>query len=154
VWYPSKNLNLDLRVGPNWSRDWLIWVQGTQLGSFSRRQLTAQLSANWFPAVKHELRLKTQWAIVSAEAEQSYYSGDDGRLIPDNQPMDDFAQINFGLQFRYRYEIGPLSDLYLVYSRGGFDYRNNPNQDALSLLTDSTQLRDADQILAKLRYRF
>ncbi len=154
VWYPSDNLNLDLNLSPNWSRDWLIWVQGTQLGSFSRRQVSATLSANWFPAVKHELRLKTQWATVNAKAEQSYSIGDNGRLIADNTPMNDFAQVNFGLQFRYRYEIGPLSDFYLVYSRGGFDYINNPDKDTISLLTDSTTLRDSDQILAKIRYRF
>jgi len=154
VWYPDENLNLDLRLGPSWSRDWLIWVQGTQLGSFSRRQVTAELSANWFPAVRHELRLKTQWATVDAEAEQSYHIGADARLVPDNEPMDNFAQINFGLQFRYRYEIGPLSDFYLVYSRGGFDYINNPERDTLSLLADSTKLRDSDQILLKIRYRF
>lgn len=154
VWYPGENLNLDLSVGPSWSRDWLIWVQGSQLGSFSRRQLTAELSANWFPAVKHEMRLKTQWATVDAEAEQSYVIGEGGRLIPDSQPLNDFAQINFGLQFRYRYEIGPLSDFYLVYSRGGFDYINDPDQDTMSLLRDSTKLRDSDQILVKLRYCF
>jgi len=154
VWYPGENLNLDLSVNPSWSRDWLIWVQDTQLGSFSRRQITAELSANWFPAAKHEMRLKTQWATVDAEAEQSYDIGAGGRLIPDSRPLDDFAQINFVLQLRYRYEIGPLSDFYLVYSRGGFDYIMDPDRDTLDLLGDSTQLRDSDQILAKLRYCF
>ena len=154
VWYPSENLNLDLSLGPNWSRDWLIWVQGTQLGSFSKRQVSAMLSANWFPAAKHEFRLKTQWATVNAEAEQSYFIGNGGHLIRDNQPMSDFAQINFGLQFRYRYEIGSLSDFYLVYSRGGFNYINNPDRDIINLLGDSTKLRDSDQIIVKIRYCF
>jgi hypothetical protein len=153
TWYPSNNLNLDLRVSPNWSADWLLWVHGAQMGSFSRNQVTGELSANWFPAVKHEFRLKAQWATVNAEAEQSYYIGVGGRLIKDNNPMEDFAAVNFGLQFRYRYEIGPLSDLYVVYSRGGFDYIHNPDQPTLNLLGDSTKLRNSDQILFKIRYR-
>ena len=98
--------------------------------------------------------MKAQWATVKAEAEQSYNIGNNGSLIRDNQPMNDFAQMNFGLQFRYRYEIGPLSDIYVVYSRGGFDYINNPEKDTISLLGDSTKLRNSDQILIKVRYRF
>jgi hypothetical protein len=154
VWYPTDNLNLDLRVGPEWRRDWLLWVQGTQLGSFSRTQVTGTLSANWFPAERHEFRLKAQWATVSAEAGQSYFIGNQGRLIRDDQPMDDFASINFGLQFRYRYEIGPLSDIYVVYVRGGAEYMTDPEKDTIGLLGDSTKLRNSDQILIKVRYRF
>jgi hypothetical protein len=153
TWYPTNNLNLDLRVSPNWSADWLLWVHGSQMGSFSRNQAAGELSANWFPAVGHEFRLKAQWATVNAEAEQSYHIGAGGRLIKDNEFMEDFAAVNFGLQFRYRYEIGPLSDLYVVYSRGGFDYIHNPEQSTLNMLGDSTKLRNSDQILFKIRYR-
>ena len=154
VWYLTDNLNINFNVGPNWCRDWLLWVQGTQLGSYSRKQVTGTISANWFPAEGHEFRLKAQWATVSAKAEQSYYIGNGGRLIRDNETMNDFAQMNFGLQFRYRYEINPLSDIYVVYSRGGFDDINNPDEDILTLLGDSTKLRNSDQILVKFRYGF
>lgn len=154
VWYPTDNLNLNFNIGPNWCRDWLLWVQGTQLGSFSRSQAMGTISANWFPAEGHEFRLKAQWAAVRADAEQSYHIGNGGRLIRDNQPMDDFAQKNFGLQFRYRYEIAPLADIYVVYSRGGFKPINNPDEDIMTLLGDSMKLRDSDQMLVKVRYGF
>jgi len=154
VWYPTDNLNIDFNAGPNWCRDWLLWVQGTQLASYSRKQFMGTISANWFPAEGHEFRLKGQWATVTAKAEQSYYIGSGGRLIRDDQPMSDFSQINFGLQLRYRYEINPLSDIYVVYSRGGFNYINNADQDTITLLKESTELRDSDQILLKLRYGF
>ncbi|MBN1626463.1 MAG: hypothetical protein JW944_08045 [Deltaproteobacteria bacterium] len=154
VWYPTDTLNLNLDIGPNWCRDWLVWVKGTQLGSFSRSQVSGTISANWFPAEGHEFRLKAQWAAVRAEAVQGHHIGEGGRLIPDNEPMNDFAQTNFGLQFRYRYEIGPLSDVYFVYSRGGSKQINNTEQDILELLGDGTNLRNSDQILVKIRYGF
>jgi len=153
VWYPTDKLNLNFNVGPNWCQDWLVWKDG-KLGSYSRRQLSGTISANWLPAEGHEFRLKAQWAAVRAEAVQGYHIGDGGRLIPDNEPMNDFAQTNFGLQFRYRYEIGPLSDVYFVYSRGGSQQINNPEQDILELLGDGTNLRNSDQILVKIRYGF
>lgn len=62
--------------------------------------------------------------------------------------------INFGLQLRYRFEISPLSDFYIVHSRGGLDRIDDPSQGTLDLLGDSTSLRNTDQFLVKLRYGF
>lgn len=154
TWYPNDNLNIAFSLNPRWSRDWLNWLQGNQVGDFSRRQVIGRISANWFPAYKHELRLLSQWVTVDAEAIQGYRIGANRRLVPDSYPVNDFAAVNFGLQIRYRYELAPLSYLYLVYSRGGFDYINDPDQSTIGLLGDSTELRDSDQVMLKVQYRF
>ena len=154
TWFYRNNLNIDFSVSPRWSRDWLIWIQGDQLASFSKRQITGEIGASWFPAEDHEVRLRTQWYVINADAEQGYRIGPSGRLIESDDFIDNFAMINFGLQLRYRYEIAPLSDFYLVYSRGGIDRLDNSDQSTMSLLGESTGLRKADQILIKLRYRF
>jgi hypothetical protein len=119
-WYPNERLNLDFNLKPRWSRDWLIWLHGDQLASFSKRQVTGQIGAAWFPAEGHEVRLRTQWYVINADAEQGYRIGSRGRLVASNDQVNDFDMINFGLQLRYRYEIAPLSDFYLVYSSGGY----------------------------------
>ena len=154
TWYPYENLNLDFKLVPRWSSDWLIWLRGNQFASFSRANVTGKITVNWFPAEGHEVRLNAQWLTINAEAEQGYRIGPGGRLVPDNDLVNDFAMINFGLQLRYRYEIAPLSDLYLVYSRGGLDRIDNPDQSTMDLLGSSTSLRNSDQFLIKLRYRF
>lgn len=154
TWFYHDNLNIDFRVGPQWSRDWLIWLQDDQLASFSKRQVTGEIGGAWFPADRHEVRLRTQWYVINADAEQGYRIGLGGRLFLDSDQVNDFDVINFGLQLRYRYEIAPLSDFYLVYSRGGIEQTESSGQSTLSLLGKSTRLRNADQILIKLRYRF
>ncbi|MBN1627248.1 MAG: hypothetical protein JW944_12045, partial [Deltaproteobacteria bacterium] len=154
TWYPDDKLNIAFSLDATWSRDWLNWLQENQVGAFSRRQLSGRISGNWFPAEKHEFRLLSQWIIVNAGAIQGYFIGADGRLEPDSFPVNDFAAMNFGLQLRYRYELAPLSYFYLVYSRGGFDYINEPDKSTEGLLFESTDLRDSDQIMAKLQYRF
>ena len=54
---------------------------------------------------------------------------------------------------RWRYELAPLSDLYVVYGRGGgADF--GESRPLSHLLGDAVDLRDADQILIKLSYRF
>ncbi len=154
TWYPLDQFNLDLRFRPQWSRDWLIWLQGDQFASFARRNVTGVITANWFPGENHEIRLNAQWLTINADARQAYRIGPGGRLVESNDPVADFAMINFGLQFRYRYEIAQLSDLYLVYSRGGLQRIDEPDQSTADLLADSTRLRDSDQFLIKIRYRF
>jgi hypothetical protein len=116
--------------------------------------VSVDLSAAWFPADRHELRLRTQWLVIDAEDGQAYHIGDDTRLVPSGEVINDFAATNFGLQLRYRYEIAPLSEIYLVYSRGGRDHLNNPEENLPDLLETTTSLRNSDQILMKLRYRF
>jgi hypothetical protein len=154
TWYPSDQLNFDVKVKPVWSNDWLIWMQDTQFGQFSRQKVTGEISSNWFPFEGHELRLRAQWIAIDAVAKQSYGIGDEGRLVPDTEPLEDFAALNFGFQIRYRWEIAPMSDLYLVYSRGGMDRFENPEGSTWDLLRDSSSLRDSDQVLVKLKYKF
>lgn len=154
TWYPNEKLNVNFSLNPEWSGDWLKWIDGKQLGSFSKDQVTATIGVYYFPAEDHEIQLRTQWYTVNAEAEQSYNIGDNGRLIADNALIKDFAATSFALQLRYRYEIAPMSDLYICYSRGGEDYIEGPEKGTLGLLGDSTTLRDSDQIMVKLSYRF
>jgi hypothetical protein len=76
-----------------------------------------------------------------------------GNAQPTDEPVDDFTVTNLGVQLRYRFEIAPLSYLYVVYGRGGF--RNEPRIDgSASLLGDSFSLRDDEQLLVKFSYRF
>ena len=82
-----------------------------------------ELSAgfNWIMTNRHELRLKLQAIGLNADLRQAYRVDPAGNSIPTDEPVDDFSVSNLGLQIRYRYEFAPLSYLYVVYGRGGFD---------------------------------
>jgi hypothetical protein len=77
----------------------------------------------------------------------------DGRPVPTNDPVSDFSLRNMGFQIRYRYELAPLSNLYIAYVRGGFGFEEF-SQDVVPLLGDSFRLHDSEQLLVKLSYRF
>ena len=62
--------------------------------------------------------------------------------------MPDFSLRNLGFQIRYRYELAPLSNLYIAYVRGGFDSQDF-SQDVGPLLGDSFSLHDSEQLLVK-----
>lgn len=67
--------------------------------------------------------------------------------------VSDFSLRNMGFQVRYRYELAPLSDLYMVYGRGGAMF-DGFSRSATHQLSRSFGLRDDEQLLVKLSYRF
>ena len=73
--------------------------------------------------------------------------------MPSDEPIEDFSVRNLGFQIRYRYELAPLSYLYVVYGRGGYREDRFP-EDPFDGLRDSFDLRDDEQLLVKLSYRF
>lgn len=153
-WFPSDQLNVTFEIEPIWSPDWLIWKEGRRFARHSRRLDAFNVGVNWFPAPKHELRVKAEWLAIRARDGQRYALGTDARLQAVAGPEPDFDVNTFGVQVRYRWEFAPQSDLYLVWSRGGFLREERDGESTLDLLDEAIGLRDADQLLAKVRYRF
>ena len=81
--------------------------------------------------------------------------GDGGELLPGAKPpgpSDDFTISNLNVQLRYRWELAPLSDLFVVYTLNG---QSNPSQASFSKLFNSALNEPvAEQFVVKLRYRF
>jgi hypothetical protein len=130
-----------------------VWQEGTLFGSFDGRQTNLNAGFNWNLTNRHELRLKLQAIGLSADLRQAYRVDPAGSSIPTSEPVDDFSVRNLGLQLRYRYEFAPLSYLYVVFGRGGFD-QTPSSDDSHQLVRDSFDLRDDEQVLVKLSYRF
>jgi len=133
--------------------DWLVWQRDNLIGSFEGRQLNFNAGLDWTIGSKQELRVKLQAIGLDAELRRAYRVDPAGNAVASNEPVDDFNVRNLGFQIRYRYELAPLSYLYIVYGRGGYQqdaFSEEPSQ----LLRDSFDLRDDEQLLVKLSYRF
>jgi hypothetical protein len=151
----AENLNLGLELDYTDSPDWLIWRSAAQrLATHERQQLFALFKLSWYPAQRHELRIKAQWVALRARVLQGYSVAPGGNLVEDGTPIDDLSLGQVGVQVRYRYELQPLSDLYVVYSRGGLDSRDTYADGLSELFSDATDQETASMILVKLRYRF
>lgn len=133
--------------------DWLLWQRDNLIGGFRGREWHINAGVNWNIDDKQELRVKLQSLAIDAQSRQAYRVDSVGNAIPSADPIDDFSLNNLGFQIRYRYEIAPLSYLYVVYGRGGFDQQEF-SDGAGHLLRDSFELRDAEQLLVKFSYRF
>jgi hypothetical protein len=133
--------------------DWLVWQRDNLIGSFDSHQILLDAGVNWNIGNRQELRIKLQALGLDARLLQAYRVNGDRRAVPTDDPVDDFSVRNLGFQIRYRYELAPLSDLYVVYGRGG--YALDPRySEAGSQFGRSFDLRDSEQLLVKLAYRF
>ena len=98
-----------------------------------------------------------QWVGIQADAQNLYRVPDgDGDLIRLTDGIDgsdyDFTISRLTAQLRYRWEVAPLSDLFIVYTRGS----NLPNRGDDSfdhLFRDALTEPVVDRLVVKFRYR-
>jgi hypothetical protein len=133
--------------------DWLVWQRENLVGSFKRREVDLNAGVEWVIDERHELRVKMQVIALDARLQDAWRFDPRGYPVVTSEPVDDFSVRNLGFQVRYRYELAPLSYLYVVYARGG--YEQLPSTEGMDdLLQDSFRLRDDEQLMVKLSYRF
>jgi hypothetical protein len=145
----SVYANLYAEHTPNW----MVWDHSDLFGTFDERSVEFDAGVNWTIGDKQEFRVKLQAIGLDAPLRQAWHVDADGRPLATSDHIDDFSLSTLGFQIRYRRELAPLSDLFVVYGRGGFLFREFQN-DQLDSLRDSFSLRDSDQILVKISYRF
>jgi len=153
-WYPSDAFNAALEFGPDTTGDWLIWEGGRDFGRYARRGNFVGLNMSWFPGLRHELRLKSEWLAIRAQGGRRYTLLTSGQMQAAGEDLPDFDINTLGLQLRYRYLLGPQSDVFVAYSRGGALRQERDPLGTPDLFQEAWDLRDSDQFLVKVRYRF
>jgi hypothetical protein len=121
-YFPNDNLKINLGYRVRKENEWLIWTEDNKFGLYDSEQDTVSIGLNWFSGNKHEIRLKSQFVALQADNPQSLISDSDGYLYDSDDFIKPFTQGVVSFQVRYKYEIAPLSYLYLVYSKGGTSY--------------------------------
>jgi hypothetical protein len=133
--------------------DWLVWDRENLVGGFDGREWHFNAGLNWTIGSRQELRLKLQTLAIDAQLQQAWRVDASGNAVASDEHIDDFNVRTLGFQIRYRYELAPLSYLYVVYARGGYQ-EDEFSVDPGRSLRDSLELRDDEQLLVKLSYRF
>jgi hypothetical protein len=121
-YFPNDNLKINLQYRIRKENEWLIWTEDNKFGLYDSEQDTVSIGLNWFSGNKHEIRLKSQFVALQADNPQSLISDSGGYLYDSDDLIKPFTQGVVSFQVRYKYEIAPLSYLYLVYSKGGTSY--------------------------------
>lgn len=155
---PTDRFSVDLQLRYEDREALLVHRGGGNYTSFESHSWSPRLEVNYFITARQRLRFTTQWTGLKAYEDMFYQVNPAARERlhavpnPDSTP-DDFVISRMTFQARYRWEIAPLSDLFVVYTRGANLPRNSffTFQD---LFEQSWNDRIVEQVAIKLRYRF
>ena len=149
------SIDFDLRYK---DRDgWLVHRGDGSFTTYSADDVQPRIAVDLFLTARQQLRLTTQWAGIKAEQLAFFDLADGGgALAMRDEPEDseDFVVSRLTAQLRYRWEIQPMSDLFVVYTRGGNLPYDHENDGFGNLFLDAVETPVVDVFVVKLRYRF
>ena len=155
TWRPRDNFSMEVDVEHKDRNGWLLHQEDENFTAFNGSQWQPKLSLEYYPTARQQLRLTAQWVGIRAE-EDRFYQLPDGttELVEVPKPpgeTDDFSISQLNFQVRYRWQIAPLSDLFVVYTKG-----DNSKTDLASfsdMFDNNWNDPLGDQLVIKLRYR-
>jgi hypothetical protein len=157
---PTYHVNDRLRFFTTWffehNSDWLLWRGDNLLGSYDEDMILLNAGSVWLINDKQELRVRLEAIGLDGRAKQAFRVAANGEPTPSAEAIPDVGLRNLGFQVRYRYELAPLSYLYIAYVRGGSFFEEDVlgRYRARDEFQDAFSLRDSEQLLVKLSYRF
>ena len=101
---------------------WLLSQGARRFTAFASESWAPRFGTDLFITAKQHLRMDLEWRAIRAH-ESTFYQlpVDDTRLVqvddPEPNSVDDFAISRLNMQIRYRWELAPMSDLFIVYSK-------------------------------------
>lgn len=158
VWRPNDRYSADLRLDYTDREALLVHKGDGAYTSFESHQWAPRLEMNYFISAWQQLRFTMQWTALKAYEDRFWQvdSSETNFLLPVDKPTtepDDFVISRLTFQARYRWEIAPLSDLFVVYTRGS-NLPSDSFDTFQDLLEQSWSDKIVDSFAVLLRYRF
>lgn len=154
-WRPVDQLNFELSTSYRNRDGWLLHQEDRNMTAFDAEEWMPKLNMGYFFTAKHQLNVALQWVGIKAEEDKFYLiPASSGDLIEVPKPeaeSDDFTISQLNFQLRYRWQIAPLSDLFVVYTRNGFE--DPPSASFSELFDEAWEDPTSEQLVVKLRYR-
>ena len=154
---PTDRLSTSLDFKYETRSGWLLHDAGSDFTRFHSESLRPKLEVSYFLTASQQARLSLQWVGIKAfERDRWRLPATGGQLAPDGAsagPRRDFSISRLSFQARYRWEIAPLSDLFVVYTRGS-DLPSNVRSSFSNQLSEAWEQALVDSLVVKIRYRF
>lgn len=152
--FPNDNLTIKTEIRIKKEKEWLNWIDQNNLATFDLKQKIISIDVNWYNSSKHEIRLKSQFIALEAENPRSLVSNYAGYLSQGSSEVKPFTNGVASFQVRYKYEIAPLSYLYVVYSKGGSVYDEDDDKNTSQIFKDPWEEASDEVLSIKLRLKY
>ncbi len=154
-WRPTHNLKFNFDVAYKDRNGWLLHQEDSNFTTFNSHEWRPNFSVDFFPTAKQQFQVALQWVGIRAREDEFYTLPDDSMILEPGPkppgPSDNFNISDLSFQFRYRWQIAPLSDLFIVYTRA--DSSDTDITNFRDMFSDSWNMPLGDFVIIKLRYR-
>lgn len=157
AWRPNDRFAFIADINYEHKDGWLLHRSGRDFTTYEAEFWRPRLEMDFFLSARQQFRVTAQWAGIKADEQRRWQVpiGDGDLLAVARNPGDadrDFTISRVTFQARYRWELAPLSDLFVVYTRGS-DIASMPDNDFGELLSNGWTDPLIDIFVIKLRYR-
>lgn len=150
---PRDNIRTWLRMNHRQRSNWTIRTDEDLYATFSQRRLGLNTGVTWYRSQKEELSFKIEMVSFRNQKGQSWQIDENGYFKKSDLAADSINLGSLAFQVRYKYEIAPLSNFYLVYTRGGSVFFDD-EADNSTIFSDTWDRPQGNRFAAKIRYRF
>ena len=150
---PKDNLRIWMFLNHHSRTNWLNRISDNYYGTYDQKRTSINIGSRWYPTNNQELQIKLEATSFRNQKGTGWNADNNGFLVSTNEAADSINLGKLGFQIRYRYEIDPLSNIYLVYTRGG-SYFFDDAADTSKIFRTTWQEPEGNVFSAKIRYRF
>jgi len=133
--------------------DWSVWQKDNLFGYYEKEMISSGINLDWFFGNNQEFRLKAYIYGLKANNPRAYRVDSSGYMASAEDTINAFQLSETAFQIRYKYEFSPLSNLYVVYTRGGKS-SGALRQSFDGLYSNAWNEQTLDKFIVKIRYKF
>ena len=153
TWRPTDRATMQAAIEYVVRDGWLLHQGGRAFTAFATEEWLPSVNVDYFLGAKHQFRMALQWVGIAARGAASYALPSGHRELagtPGGAAGFTISELN--LQLRYRWELAPMSDLFVVYTKNA-DLPSAVGAGFTDLFTDAFANPLAEHLVVKLRYR-
>ncbi len=157
TWRISNRMTTEFSLRYRDRSAWLLHTGEDTFATFRAKEWAPRFNLDFFPSARQQIRIALHWVAIRA-TERDLFSipvqpGELLARVPEvGAASEDFTVSRINFQIRYRWEIAPLSDLFLVYTKNA-TLPSTPGASFGDLFSDGFDSATAEQLVLKLRYR-
>ena len=155
-WRPSDRFHASIGTAYYDTNDWLLHQFGPRMATYDAMQWEPKLTVEYYISADQQFRTSLQWVGIKADADQVYtVPSKPGDLVrvPDPGVRGNFSVSNLIFQARYRWEVAPLSELFVVLTIQANQTRALGDSTFEGLFNDAFESPMYNSLVMKIRYR-
>ena len=152
---PSDRIAFNLSLRHETRTGWLLHSGDQNFTRFEAETWRPNFEFSYFLSARQQARISLQWVGIKAfEHDRFVLPGTGLSLtpVPSADSERDFTISRMSFQARYRWELAPLSDLFVVYTRGS-NVPSNITRGFGDQFSEAWKQALIDSLVVKLRYR-